>query len=339
MDNCIDNLGEAQMVPALDALWKYRQVPIKRWGQEKPTLISQFDPYSYSRIPFCLRNASVRLQRALDTILSRLLCRTCLLYIHEVSIFSKNSREHVKDIHKILASLRQAKLTLTVPKCHLFKKKFEYLGRTITLDCLTAAFRNVDAFKSAVFLTDSTQLRSFMDPCNMFRRFIKSSCKIARSLGDYLLTSKELDWLDPTTEARDTLNTIKSGWVQPLVVALLQGHIPYVINIYASAHGLVAVLFRQQNEINLNVCAKIDYCIALWKRAKYLKTAPSSISFKGSFLCSLMIGTPAQKNFKMTTVSKIMIQDFIHGTTRLFLPNACPEFAWLKLTLTVLVAR
>lgn len=68
--------------------------------------------------------------------------------------------------------------------------------------------------------TFSTQIRSFVYAGSVHRKFVKDFTEIALPLNDFVQKDKELDWLNPTIEAIDTLNTLKSKFVEAPLLAL-----------------------------------------------------------------------------------------------------------------------
>lgn len=185
--------------------------------------------------------------------------KTCLDYRDDVPAFSKNHRQHVPDINEGLALFRQAVGILKLPKCYFIQKNIEYVGRILLSDRLAAAYNNVYVIRTAVFQTDSKQMRWFWSACNVFKRFIKYITKTAQPLNDYLGKDMELDWLDPTTEALQTFCTWKSVMVHPPVFALLQPPKLYMVGINLFANALGAVLLQQQKDSNLDEWATIGF--------------------------------------------------------------------------------
>lgn len=111
MDHCIGSLQETQAFTALDASWKYLQPSSKDAVKEKDTFTSILGAYHYTCMHLGLRNAPGMFQRAFEMILFGVLRKSCLVYRDEV-IFSKNSRQHDKDIEKVLILLCLAGVTL-----------------------------------------------------------------------------------------------------------------------------------------------------------------------------------------------------------------------------------
>ena len=76
--------------------------------------------FCHVRIPFGLRNAPATFERALDIILSGLHWQTCLIYLDDVIVFSKDTNEHVVHVAEVLTLLRSAGVSLKLKKCEFF---------------------------------------------------------------------------------------------------------------------------------------------------------------------------------------------------------------------------
>ena len=70
MDDCIGSLSHAQVFSMLNAIWYYWQIPIEEEDRNMTTFTSHVGTYRYKQMPFGLRNALSKFQRALDIILS-----------------------------------------------------------------------------------------------------------------------------------------------------------------------------------------------------------------------------------------------------------------------------
>ena len=71
-------------------------------------------------MPFGLRNALAKFQRALDIILSGVRWKMCLVYLNDVILFSHTMKQHVKYLDTVLSLLRLAGISLKLTKCAFF---------------------------------------------------------------------------------------------------------------------------------------------------------------------------------------------------------------------------
>ena len=182
IEDCLDSLGDAQIFTTLDCNAVYWQVPVAPEDQDKTTFTSHLGTYRYVRLPFGLQNEPAKFQRALDIILSGVRWQTCLIYLDDVIVFSKDVETHLRHVHEVLRLLRRTGITLKLRKCSFFLPKFDYLGHFITPGKLSVAVDNSTAFAKAVFPRTVTQLRSFLGAANVHQRFVQRYSDIARPL-------------------------------------------------------------------------------------------------------------------------------------------------------------
>lgn len=116
---------------------------------------------------------------------------------------------------------------------------------------LAPAARSVDEIETASFPTDSTQMRTFWGPCNVYRRFIEDFSTINRPLNDYLRKNKKFNWSDPTAQAQYVFNMFKSKLAKPPVLVLLQPHRPNMTDTDVAVYAFGAAFIQQQSDRNL----------------------------------------------------------------------------------------
>jgi len=112
MEDCLDSLGSDKVFTSLECTAGYWQVPLCKEDQEKTAFTTHCGIYHWFSMPLGLTNAPATFQRALDIILSGLKWQICLVYLHDVIIFSANAEQHVKDAETVLRHLREAGVTL-----------------------------------------------------------------------------------------------------------------------------------------------------------------------------------------------------------------------------------
>jgi hypothetical protein len=105
MDECIESLGDAKILTTLDCNSGYWQIPVRPEDREKTTFTSHEGLYWFLRMPFGLRNAPATFQRFVDINLSGLNWKTCLVYLDDVIVFSKNPAEHMAHLDAVLHRL------------------------------------------------------------------------------------------------------------------------------------------------------------------------------------------------------------------------------------------
>lgn len=57
--------------------------------------------------------------------------KTCLVYLDDIIVFSRNPKEHLAHLDEIFGLLARAGVSLKATKCVLFHEEVEYLGHIV----------------------------------------------------------------------------------------------------------------------------------------------------------------------------------------------------------------
>ena len=83
-----------EMFSLLDGFSGYNQVLVVEEDRLKTTFRTKWGTFAYRRIPFRLINAGATFQRAMDIAFRILIGRSVVVYLYDVTIFSKKTEEH-----------------------------------------------------------------------------------------------------------------------------------------------------------------------------------------------------------------------------------------------------
>ena len=243
MDECIDSLGTAKIFTTLDAYSGYWQVPIRQEDRPKTAFVCHAGTYQYKRMPFGLTNAPATFQRALDMILTKYKWQTCLIYLDDVIIYSKNVEEHIQHVDEILHCLSKAGVTLKIKKCKFFTTTVDYLGHVIKPGKLEIDRTNTESLRKAAPPTSKTELRSFLGLCNVYPRFIPNFTDIASPL-NALLKKNSPDSFKLDAVQVQSFKSLIEAVCTPPVLALPQPDLHYSVDTDASAYQVGCALFQ-----------------------------------------------------------------------------------------------
>ena len=87
----------------------------------------------------------------------------------DILVFSKNEEEHESHVQRILAKLREHKLSLKLEKCWFSRKEIEFLGLIISEDLIRMDPRKVQAIKEWLVPTTKRELQQFLRFVNFYR--------------------------------------------------------------------------------------------------------------------------------------------------------------------------
>ena len=110
----------------------YWQVQMEPADRKKTAFATPFGLHQFRVMPFGLWNAPSTFQCLMELVLAGLHWSTCLVYLDDIIIYSRNTEDHFKRLQEVLEWLRTAGLKLKPSKCYLFQKSVHYLGHIIS---------------------------------------------------------------------------------------------------------------------------------------------------------------------------------------------------------------
>ena len=128
----------------------------------------------------------------MELVLSGLHWQICLTYLDDIIIFGKSFSEMIKNLD--LERLTHAGLKLKPQKFQLFKKEVEFLGHVINEQEVYTDPRKIECIKSWHLPKNVKEVRSFLDFCSYYRRFIASYSHVAKPLTRLREKDKKFNW-------------------------------------------------------------------------------------------------------------------------------------------------
>ena len=130
LEEILERVGNSRCLSKLDLSKGFYQIGIEKESMEKTAFITPFGKYSFTRMPFGLRNAPAIFQRSMEVVLRG--CYDCSApYIDDIVVFSRSGAEHAEDLRRVLGALGESGLTVKMNKCDFGKTQLEYLGHLI----------------------------------------------------------------------------------------------------------------------------------------------------------------------------------------------------------------
>ena len=94
MENILQMVLGSELFSLLDGFSGYNQVLVAEEDRLKTTFRTKWGNFAYSRMSFGLINARANFQRAMDIAFHGLICCSVVVYLDDVTIFSKKREEH-----------------------------------------------------------------------------------------------------------------------------------------------------------------------------------------------------------------------------------------------------
>ena len=182
IDDTLDALGSAQWFSTLDLASGYWQVKVDPADREKTAFATQHGLYQFRVMPFGLCNAPGTFQRLMERVLAGLNWTTCLVYLDDIIIFSKDVAEHLKRLREVFERLKGAGLKVKPTKCFLMRRYVHYLGHIVSAKGIETDPSKIRCIQQWPVPKNVKELRQFLGIASYYRRFVKSFTQKASPL-------------------------------------------------------------------------------------------------------------------------------------------------------------
>ena len=107
MEQLLQMVSGFELFSLLDGFSSYNQVLVAEEDRLKTTFRTKWGTFSYRRMPFGLINAGATFQRAMDIAFRGLIGRSAVVYLDDITIFSKRRGEHAFHLRQIFERCRK----------------------------------------------------------------------------------------------------------------------------------------------------------------------------------------------------------------------------------------
>jgi hypothetical protein len=125
-DDVIATLTGSNLFTKFELASAYWQVNMSNDSKEKTAFVTSTGLYQITKIMLGLTNAPATFQRLMDTVLTRLNWKQCVVYLHDIIIFASTFEEHIQLLDNVLQRLQDAKRKIKIDKCHFLKRQVTF---------------------------------------------------------------------------------------------------------------------------------------------------------------------------------------------------------------------
>lgn len=252
MDKCIESVGEAAIFSAMDANSGYWQVEIGEADRDKTAFTSHQGLCRFIRMSLGLRNALGTFQHKMDVILSTVRCQFALVYLGDVVIFSRSSKDHIGHHCNVLILLCNACATLKLKSRWFLAQKINYLEHVIRSWRLGIASHAKNAINGLQHPANPTKLCSFLGLCNVFRPFVSNLAHMAAHLKAKLRKDQPETFRSLKAEEIKSMKLLKDALVSSLVLELQNSSVHIPLDTEACDVQVGCVLLQTQHDNTTN---------------------------------------------------------------------------------------
>jgi hypothetical protein len=134
IDILFNKLVGAKVFSNVDLCSSYHQIKIRPEDVLKTAFSTKYSLYEYLVMLFGLINAPAHFMYLMNSVLLSELNKFVVVFIDDISIYSKSEEQHVRHLCVILQRLRDHQLYVKFSKCAFWLKKVPFLGHIISAE-------------------------------------------------------------------------------------------------------------------------------------------------------------------------------------------------------------
>eukprot|EP00253_Pinus_taeda_P014471 PITA_14471 len=245
MDLILKNIFGSQRMSMLDGFSGYNQILVHPDDQEKTAFTTPWGTFMYAKMPFGLMNAGATFQRAMDIAFAEEKDKSVVVYLDDITVFSKGEEDHLKHLETILMKCRRFGISLNPTKRIFALTSGKRLGHIISEEGIRIDPNRVIAIQKLDFPRSRKEIQSFLGNVNFVRRFITNFAKVVKNITKMLKKGVDFKW---TTEAKKSFEEIKKALTQALILISPDFTKEFLIFTFASQDTIVGVLLQKGNQ-------------------------------------------------------------------------------------------
>ena len=249
ISEALDRLAGAKYFTKLDIKDAYPNFRIKEGDEYKTAFSTKLGTYEYRVMPFRLCNAPAAIQRWINETLMEYIDMSYIVYLDDVLIYSNNLQQDQQDVRNMLEAIRTSGMKVKPSKCEFHKEETEYLGFIINWEGIKTDPIKTQAIWDWKTPKNKTDIQSFLEFCNFYRRFIEGFSRTAKPLFDR--TEKKYDgkW-ERTDKEQQAFNELRRKLTTAPVMVHFNLKAPTKIETDTSKYVCSGILSQQWEDGN-----------------------------------------------------------------------------------------
>ena len=191
MDHVLQRVVGSKRISLLDGFSGYNQILVHPDDQLKTAFTTPWGTFMYLKMLFGLMNAGATFKRAMDIAFSKELGFFIIIYLDDITVFSKTDEEHLK---KVFEKCRRFGLSLNPKKTMFGFKEGKLLEHIISEEGIKIDPKRIDGILQINHPRNIKELQSFIGKINFLIRFIPNLAELLRNMTNMLKIEQGVKW-------------------------------------------------------------------------------------------------------------------------------------------------
>jgi hypothetical protein len=157
-------------------------------------------------MPFGLINIGETFQREMDVAFRGLIKKCVVVYLDDVTVYSKNREEHIQHLTQIFERCRKYSISLNPKKTIFGVEEGKLLGHIISQDGIRIDLEQFKAISQLPLPHNKKTMQSFFGKINFVRKFTPDFTGTIKPLQKMISKDVEFKWDDERKDAFNNIN-------------------------------------------------------------------------------------------------------------------------------------
>jgi hypothetical protein len=247
MEKLLQTVSGSVIFSLLDGFSGYNQVLVSEEDRLKTTFRTKWGTFAYKRMPFGLINVGATFQRAMDVDFRGLINKCVVVYLDDVTVYSKNREEHIQHLTQIFERCRKYGISLNPKKTIFGVEEGKLLGHVISQAGIHIDPERIKSIAQLPLPHNKKAMQSFFGQINFVRKFTPDFAEIIKPLQKMIHKDVEFKWDD---ERKNSFNNIKAAISRAPVLRSPDFNKDFNLYTFASDQSLAAVLTQKDDDNN-----------------------------------------------------------------------------------------
>lgn len=137
----------------------------------------------------------------MDVVFKDLVGKCIIIYVDDLTIFSKNIENHVVDFSKVLQKCISYGISLNPKKCMFGVSNWKLLGHIILENGISVDLDRVESILKLTMPSRKKEMRSFFKKINFVQKFIIGFVEIVKPLNEMMKKDAKIEWSNEAKSA------------------------------------------------------------------------------------------------------------------------------------------
>jgi ribonuclease HI len=247
MEQILRQVSSSKRLSLLDGFSGYNQVLMSPSDQLKTIFRTPWGTYAYRKMLFGLINVGATFQRAMDIAFRGLINHSVVVYLDDVTVYSKNKNDHLAHLRVVLLRCRKYDISLNPKKSIFAVEHSKLLGFIVSSDGMIIDLERTQVIAKLPPLTSKKSMQSFLGQINFVRRFVPSFSEMVRPLQNLIKKDTHYHWGPTENQA---FNDIKKAIIDAPSLMSPDFSQDFTLYTFASDRSYAAVLTQKKSENN-----------------------------------------------------------------------------------------